>query len=204
MAQRWKAIINRIGRYRVTLSSWTAVRGLFLHAKIGFGFGSVLRKKVRMIFSNSLSVGFTGILKQKSRFTANPAIGIIFKTSLKAKSLLHHSSGFQVGLKANLRRKLKFKSLLNIGIGFTSKFIRKRPLVSGNMFEVGFKSALYKKGRLRFDNRRLTIYTTSLLKKLTVGNDLKQREISRWKRDYRTIPQFRIVFSANLKKRSEG
>ena len=201
MAQRWKAIINRNERYKVTLSSWAAVRGLFLRIKTGITFASVLRKKVRMVLSNNLPVGFISILRQKAKFIINSTIEIGFKSVLKTKGLLYHNSGFQVSLKAYLHGRLKLKFITNIGIDFVSKFTRKRALKSDNSLKVGFKSPVYKRGRLKFDNRKLTIYTTSLLKKLTIGNDLKQRELSRWKRDYRTIPQFRIVFYANLQKR---
>jgi hypothetical protein len=91
---------------------------------------------------------------------------------------------------------------VGIGVSFISKLVRRRPLAFSSETGVEFKSHCYKRGRLVFDNRRLTVFTITLLKAQSVFQ-LKERTINRMKREWRFMPQFRIDFSANLRQRSD-
>jgi hypothetical protein len=203
MNRRFKAIINYVHRFRVNVSSWAAIRGFFFHARIGIKVNAFLRKKIKLFINAILAVGFIGELKRKGNIWSDIKIGLDMFANLSGKYRLKYTNGFRVGVDLLLRKlgNLKFKSF--IGIGFSSLIMRKRPVNFDSGVKVGLSATTKKKGRLHFDNKKLTVYTVTMLKNFTVGM-LKQRNIGTMKREVRIIPQFRIDLTCNLKKNSGG
>jgi len=198
MNKRFQAIINRVYRFRVQLSSWSALRGLFLQGRFVVGFAAELRKHIKIALHKGFRVGCDFILNAKRKMLADINIGIDFFTALRSRFKLNHHGEFEIGFESYFHKRGSFKVKRFLSIEFISRFIRKRPLKTKSGVKVGFKSRPKRKARLYFNGLRMTIYTVTLMKILTI-KILKNKSIKTMKQEWRTLPEFRITFLANLK-----
>ena len=155
MDRRFKAIINYVHRFRVNVSSWAAIRGLFFHARIGIKVSAFLRKKIKLFINTILAVGFISELKRKGNIWSDIKIGLVMLAKLRGKYRLKGITGIRVGVDILLRRFRNFKFKNFIGIGFSPSLMRKRPVKFDSGIKVGLSATTKKKGRLHFDNRKL-------------------------------------------------
>jgi len=200
MSKRWKAIVNHTHRFKVTLAGWSAMRGLFFRNKVSIGFFARVQSKFLKFISEKFAIGFDGALHKKGRVLVDNIVIISLNAKMRSILLLKHLSGFAVGACLALKRRVHFNISSCIGLDFVAEAIKKGKNYLNAGYEVGFSASNYKRGRLFFNNRKLTIFTVTLLKQFNIGQ-LKQKNIQTMKRQWRTVPHFKIVLTANLNKR---
>jgi len=200
MSKRWKAIVNHTHRFKVTLAGWSVLRGLFFRNRVGIVFFARVQSKFLKFITVKFAVGFHGALHRKGRVLVENVVIISLNAKMRSILLLKHLSGFAVGVSLALKRRVHFYISSCIGLDFAAEAIKKGKNYLDAGYEVGFSASNYKRGRLFFNNRKLTIFTVTLLKQFNIGQ-LKQKNIRTMKRQWRTVPHFKVTLTANLNKK---
>ena len=194
---RWKAIIH-FYRFKAYVGSWAIAIGIFLRMNVVIGFRAIAAAKLRMKSNIGIDIKFYGYVRQMAKSYMKAILGIGMAALLKLKAKVNMSSGLEIGFLSFLKTKFGFIFFRKLGIEFDAFFTRKRGMKKKDKIGIGHKSRAYKLGRLIFDNRKPTIWTAGLLKKLTI-DELKQKIVRIMKQEWRIIPQFKVEFSANLR-----
>jgi hypothetical protein len=199
--KRWKAIINIRHRFQFILDEWNAMRGILFRDKLGIGFWSLIKKKFAFRFNGGITTSFFSRLNILSKNIANNILGLDFAAKPRIKGKVKVGNKLTTVFSGKVKKQARLFYANNLATEFLSMLRTKKTMLFNNVTAIGATIKAKKRAPLKFDNRKKTIYTVTLLKSLTIGA-LKEKTVAQLKEEWRTIPQFKIEFDAQLKKKA--
>ena len=196
---RWRAIVHHY-RFKAVVTSWEALCTFALKTVLRADFFAHLGRKLRSKIHKEIGVSFKSFVRKSSKTILNSVSEIRFSSLLKIRAKIKHYSIVAVKFQSLIKNKIMTGAGFSTCVGFIAAYRRRRNLRLALGVEAGVSSCAHKYGRLSFDNRKNSVVTVGLLKQLSTAQ-LKDRNLARWKQDLGIVPQFEIVFSADIRKK---
>ena len=178
--------------------------GMLFRNRIAITLIAHTRRKITCFFNAAIRAGLSARMRMRAKFRSSEFIAVGHAARLYLLAVLKFAEDvFAVGMGATLKLKGVLKSPTRLAVTLVTKSITRRYRCKhSDVVGVRNNSKCRRRTRVVFDNQRLTIYTVTLLKALTIGQ-LKGKPLGQWKQVLRYMPNFRVELTANLKQRSE-